>query len=175
MSEDLLLITRADARLLVLRREPTNVGDLVDQSLDKFRRRLEEKDITLDRALCGGRAVSVDPGLVARVVDHLLENAVTHTPPGGHLEVGVEEATAGGVRLTVTNSGSVIAPHDLPHLFEPFYRTDPSRVRDGRGGAGLGLAMVAAIAQLHDGSARVESNPAGGARFEVELAAPPSP
>lgn len=174
MSEDLLLITRACARLLPLRREPTDVGDLVDQSLEGLHRLIEQKDITVDRALRGGRAVSVDPHLVARVVDHLLENAVAHTPPGGHIDVGVEDGPAGGVRLTVTNSGSVIAPQDLPHLFEPFYRTDPSRARTEGGGTGLGLAMVAAIAQLHDGSARVAPDAEGGARFEVELAVPHS-
>jgi heavy metal sensor kinase len=169
MCEDLLLITRADARLLRLRRTPTNVADLVDRSLDSLRRRIEQKDISIHRALRGGDHVSVDPELVARVVDHLLDNAVTHTPPGGRIDVGVEHAANGGVKLTVTNSGSQIAAEDLPHLFEPFYRADTSRTRTDDGGAGLGLAMVAAIAQLHDGTARVLAEPAGGARFEVEL------
>lgn len=169
MSEDLLLITRADARLLTLHRTPTNVADLVDRSLDSLHRRLEEKDISVGRAVRGGDGVSVDPELVARMVDHLLDNAVTHTPPGGRIDVGVEDAARGGVKLTVTNSGSRIAAEDLPHLFEPFYRADTSRTRASEGGAGLGLTMVAAIAQLHDGTARVSAEAAGGARFEVEL------
>ncbi|HJS42505.1 MAG TPA: ATP-binding protein [Gemmatimonadales bacterium] len=169
MSEDLLLITRADARLLTLHRTSTNVADLVDRSLESLHRRIEEKDISVGRAVRGGDGVSVDPELVARVVDHLLDNAVTHTPPGGRIDVGVEEAGSGGVKLTVANSGSHIAAEDLRHLFEPFYRADPSRTRTNDGGTGLGLAMVAAIAQLHDGTARVSAEPAGGARFEVEL------
>jgi signal transduction histidine kinase len=169
MCEDLLLITRADARLLRLHRTPTNVGALIDRSLDSLHRRIEEKDISIGRAARGGDGVSVDPELVLRVVDHLLENAVTHTPPGGRIEVGVEEAGSGGVKLTVANSGSPIAAEDLPHLFEPFYRADTSRTRGNDAGTGLGLAMVAAIAQLHDGTARVSAEPAGGARFEVEL------
>jgi signal transduction histidine kinase len=57
----------------------------------------------------------------------------------------------------------------LAHVFEPFYRGDKSRTRAHDGGTGLGLAMVAAIAQLHDGTARVTADPEGGARFEVEL------
>ena len=174
LGEDLLLITRADARLLAPRREPTNVGDLVERSLQGFRRLIEEKEITVDRALKGGHTVSVDPALVARVVDHLLDNAVKHTPPGGRIDVGVEDGTPGVVRLRVANSGPPIAPQDLPHLFEPFYQADLARTRRDGGGAGLGLAMVAAIAQLHDGTARVAADPAGGARFEVELAVPPS-
>ena len=139
-----------------------------------FRRLIEEKEITVDRALQLGHPVSVDPALVARVVDHLLDNAVKHTPLGGRIDVGVEGGASGVVRLVVTNSGPPIAPEDLPHLFEPFYQADPARTRRDGGGAGLGLAMVAAIAQLHDGTARVAAAPAGGARFEVELAVPPS-
>ena len=175
MSEDLLLITRADARLLTLHRTPTNVAELVDRSLESLHRRIEEKDISVGRAVRGGDGVSVDPELVARVVDHLLDNAVTHTPPGGRIDVDVEDAVGGrggrgGVKLTVANSGSRIDAEDLPHLFEPFYRADTSRTRAANeGGAGLGLAIVAAIAQLHDGTARVSAQPAGGARFEVEL------
>ena len=169
MSEDLLLITRAGARLLTLHRTPTNVVDLVDQSLNGLHRRIEEKDITVGRAISGGDDVSVDPELAARVVNHLLENAVTHTLPGGRIDVGVEGSASGGVRLTVANSGSAIAAEDLTHLFEPFYRADTSRTRANDGGTGLGLAMVAAIAQLHDGTARVSAEPEGGARFEVEL------
>lgn len=169
MCEDLLLITRADARLLRLHRTPTNVRALIDRSLDSLHRRIEEKDLSVGRAGRGGDGASVDPELVARVVDHLLDNAVTHTPPGGRIDVGVEEAGSGGVKLIVANSGSRIAAEDLPHLFEPFYRADTSRTRGDDGGTGLGLAMVAAIAQLHDGTARVSAEPAGGARFEVEL------
>jgi two-component system heavy metal sensor histidine kinase CusS len=174
MSEDLLLITRADARVLALHRTPTNVPDLVDQSLDHLLARIAEKDITVGRAMDGGEGVSVDPALVLRVVEHLLDNAVTHTPPGGRIDVRVEDSARDGVRVTVANSGSPIAVEDLPHLFEPFYRADTSRTRTdesgrGGGGPGLGLAMVAAIAQLHDGTARVSADPRGGARFEVEL------
>jgi two-component system OmpR family sensor kinase len=73
----------------------------------------------------------------------------------------------------VANSGSAIAAEDLAHLFEPFYRADASRTRSNDGGTGLGLAMVAAIAQLHDGTASVSAEPAGGARFEVELGGSP--
>lgn len=169
MCEDLLLITRADARLVALQRAPTNVPELVNQSLQTLHRRIEEKGITVAHAMDGGTDVSVDPGLVARVIDSLLDNAVTHTPPGGHIDVGVETRASDGIRLTVANSGSTIQPDDLPHLFEPFYRADAARTRTTDSGTGLGLAMVAAIAQLHNGTARVTADPNGGARFEVEL------
>jgi two-component system OmpR family sensor kinase len=173
MSEDLLLITRAGARVLELHREPTDLSDLIERSLADLRRIIEQKGISIDRTLRGGQTASVDPALVARLIGHLLDNAVAHTPPGGRIGVGVEDTAAGSVRLTVANTGTAIAAHDLPHLFEPFYRADRSRTRDPaaalRTGPGLGLAMVAAIAQLHDGTAHAAAQPAGGARFEVEL------
>lgn len=169
MCEDLLLITRADARLVSLHRAPTNIPELVNQSLQALHRRIEEKGITVGQAINLGADVSVDAELLTRVIDSLLDNAVTHTPPGGHIDVGVEPQASDGVRLTVANSGSTIPAEDLPHLFEPFYRADAARTRTTESGTGLGLAMVAAIAQLHDGKACVSADPRGGARFEVEL------
>jgi signal transduction histidine kinase len=110
-------------------------------------------------------------------VDHLLDNAVRYTPIGGRIGVRVEPGPAAdGVRLVVENSGPEIAAHDLAHVFEPFYRVDPARTRENGGGAGpgLGLAMVAAIARLHNGAAHAASGP-GGTRFEIDLPTPTSP
>ncbi len=171
LSEDLLLITRANARLVAAQREPTDVADLVEGVLHAFRRRIEEKGVSLERSFDRGvRRVSVDPALVARLVRHLIENAVEYAPIEGRIGVSVA-ATDGGLRLIVENSGPAIAPDDLPHLFEPFYRADQARSRcNGRDcGPGLGLALVAAIARLHDGSARASSDATHGTRFEVDL------
>jgi heavy metal sensor kinase len=174
MGEDLLLITRADARLVTPQRAPTDMAALVATALDRFRRRIEERELTIDRALpAGGAPVPVDRALMLRLVDHLLDNAVRYTPIGGRIAVRVDTAGASGVTLVVENSGPAIPPADLTHLFEPFYRTDAARTRASEhGGTGLGLAMVAAIARLHGGSARASSDPARGTRFEVELPAP---
>jgi len=171
LSEDLLLITRADSHLLKPERAATDVAALVGGALDSLRRRIEEKALTVERGLVrGGASVSIDPALVARLVDHLLDNAVRYTPIGGRIGVRVEARAEDGVRLVVENSGPEIAAADLKHLFEPFYRVDPARTReDGHGtGAGLGLALVAAIARLHNGAAHAASGPAG-TRFEVDL------
>jgi len=172
LSEDLLLITRADARLLAPDRVATDVDSLVTGVLDALHRRIEQKDLTVERSSPVGHLVSIDPSLVTRLVDHLLDNAVRYTPIGGRIGVRVEAATPGGVRLVVENSGPEIAAEDLKHLFEPFYRVDPARTREAGGGAGpgLGLALVAAIARLHDGSAHAASD-AGGTRFEIDLSA----
>jgi two-component system heavy metal sensor histidine kinase CusS len=177
LSEDLLLITRADSHLLKPERAATDVTALVDGALDGLRRRIEEKGLKVERSVPRDEhPVSIDPALVTRLVDHLLDNAVRYTPIGGRIGVRVETRAGDGVRLVVENSGPEIAAADLQHLFEPFYRIDPSRTRDNGGGAGpgLGLALVAAIARLHNGAAHAESGPAG-TRFEVDLPASPSP
>ena len=173
LSEDLLLITRADARLLAPDRVATDVDSLVSGVLDGLHHRIEQKDLTIERSSPVGHLVSIDPALVTRLVDHLLDNAVRYTPIGGRIGVRVEAGTPEGVRLVVENSGPEIAAEDLEHLFEPFYRVDPARTRENGGGAGpgLGLALVAAIARLHDGVAHAESD-ARGTRFAVDLAAP---
>jgi len=173
LSEDLLLITRANAKLLAPERIATDVDALVSGVLDGLHRRIEEKDLTVERANPMGQIVSIDPALVTRLVDHLLDNAVRYTPIGGRIGVRVELPTPGGVHLVVENSGSAIAVEDMPHLFEPFYRVDPARTRsdDDGAGPGLGLAMVAAIARLHGGVARATSD-IHGTRFEVDLVTP---
>jgi len=174
MSEDLLLITRAESHLLDVEREPTDANGLVRDALAPLRRRIEEKDLTVEEALdATAPPLALDRGLVSRLVDHLLDNAVKYTPIGGRIVVRTSGSLPAGqgLRVAVANSGSRVDPNDLPHIFEPFYRADPARTRDS--GAGLGLALVAAIARLHGGVARARNNNAdGGVTFEVDLPAP---
>lgn len=174
LCEDLLLVTRAEARLVSANRIATDVERLVGDRLDRLRRRFEERGLTVNRSLQGGQpAVLLDPELMRRVVDHLLDNALRYTPLGGAIRVQLEPLTPSGVRVAVENTGPGIAAADLPHLFEPFYRADPARTRSTDGGTGLGLALVASIAQLHDGAARASSVPGQSTRFEVDIPAPP--
>jgi signal transduction histidine kinase len=173
MSEDLLLITRAEAHLLSVDREPTDPNTLVRDALAPLRRRIEEKDLTVEQALDADvPAVAVDRGLVSRLVDHLLDNAVKYTPTGGRIVVRTSPSVPfeRGLHVAVTNSGSHVDQKDLPHLFEPFYRADQARSRGS--GTGLGLALVAAIAHLHGGIARATNEDGDGVTFEVDLPAP---
>ncbi|MEP6800880.1 MAG: ATP-binding protein [Acidobacteriota bacterium] len=112
-------------------------------------------------------AVRADPARLAQIIGNLLSNAVTHTPPGGRVEVG---ATRCGreVEIFVSDTGTGIAPEHLPHVFERFYRADPSRARRS-GGTGLGLAIVRQLVEAQGGRARVESKPGEGARFAFTL------
>jgi signal transduction histidine kinase len=107
--------------------------------------------------------VLADRYLLTRAVDNLLDNALRYTPDGGTVEVrcGEDDEHAW---FSVADSGPGIAANDLPHLFEPLYRGDPSRSRE-TGGAGLGLTIAHRILVAHGGTLTAANDAGGGARF----------
>ena len=115
--------------------------------------------------------VSGDAARLGQVVRNLLENAITHTPAGGHVSVALDcDDTA--VRLRISDTGPGIPEEHLPFIFERFYRADPSRTRK-TGGAGLGLAIVQQLVEAHGGAVNARNLPAGGAEFTVVIPALP--
>jgi signal transduction histidine kinase len=100
---------------------------------------------------------------------NLLTNAIKYTPAGG--QVSIDSATTDGtVVLNVRDTGIGIAPGELPHIFDRFWRADPARSRTGqRPGAGLGLAISKWIAEAHGGTIGVQSRPGRGTTFTVTL------
>jgi two-component system OmpR family sensor kinase len=117
--------------------------------------------------------VTGDDAQLRQVAANLVGNAVRHTPEGTPIRVrlGLE---GGEARLSVADEGPGLAPEDAARVFEPFYRADPSRARE-TGGAGLGLAIVAAIVADHGGTVDVESVEGAGATFIVRLPLGPAP
>jgi len=103
------------------------------------------------------------------VLGNLLRNAFVHTPPGTAIEVSLAHDD-GEVRLEVRDHGPGLPTSDAEALFERFWRSEGGRER-GRGGAGLGLAIVAAIVDAHGGEVRAANAPGGGAIFVVTLPA----
>jgi signal transduction histidine kinase len=171
ITEDALLITRADARVTSAQRAPADLNGLLRDTVARWRPRLESAEVRAFMALDEHLPdVPLDRVLMTRLIDHLLDNAIKQTPPQGMVELRTARVDGGLVRFSITDSGPGIDPANLPHVFDAFYRADPARPRGG-GGAGLGPAVVAAIARLHGGSARVANVPQGGARFEIDLAA----
>jgi len=108
-----------------------------------------------------------DEQRLRQAVANLLQNALEHTPADTPVEVGVRVDGERAV-LTVTDHGPGIPAEHLPRIFERFYRADPSRTRES-GGMGLGLAIVASIAEAHGGSARAASEVGVGTTFTFEL------
>src|SRR5207248_4536975 len=118
MTEDLLLITRAAAGLLGARRVLTDGNALIRQELERMRGRIEEKALVLRTDLDPGLGtVALDPRLIRRLVEELLDNAVKFAPHGGDVVVATI-AAGGGLRLTIENSGRPLAEDEVAHLFE---------------------------------------------------------
>jgi two-component system OmpR family sensor kinase len=166
---DLLLLARADAGRTPPR-TPTDVGAVVTEAAAEL------------EPISDGHAISVDanePAMVSgtrddlhRLVGNLIENAIRHTPEGTSIAVSVH-AQDGEVELVVEDDGPGIPPDLAAHVFERFVRGGADRTSSTS--SGLGLAIVAAVAQSHGGNVRLESGENGGARFVVRLPADSAP
>lgn len=169
MIDDLFALSQAETGSLPLERRPVDAGGVVDEVV-RFMRPLAQSEsaVTLSADVPPGLPpVSADPGRLHQILSNLVRNAIRHTPEGG---IVVLSARRDGdrVAICVADTGEGISPEDLPHLFERFYRADPSRTRE-TGGSGLGLAIVRELVELMGGSVSVESTPGEGSRFTVSL------
>ncbi len=162
--DELLLLARLDQGR-PLERSPVDLAALAHEAVDAARALEAERPLTLEAP--DRLDVIGDPTRLRQVLDNLLGNVRAHTPPGAPARVTLG-AVEGRARVEVADSGPGLDPEQAERAFERFYRADPSRSRD-MGGAGLGLAIVAAIAEAHGGRATVETAPGAGARFRVEL------
>lgn len=166
--ENLLTLARADAGKETLDRTPVDLASLVLEVSGQAEKLARQKGITLAcQAPEGIAAISGDRGTLRRLFFILLDNAVKYTPPGGEIQVGINENPA-NVTVDVCDAGVGISPQDLPHIFERFYRSDKSRNRDS-GGAGLGLSLAKWIVDAHGGFMEVESAVDRGSTFRVSL------
>ena len=129
--------------------------------------------ITLKTAADEPLWVNVHSGLLAQLVDNLLDNAAKYSEPGANIQVEASRDADRAI-LSVTDAGQGIAAEDLPHVFEPFFRSN--RVRNqGIPGIGLGLAIVERIAIAFGGSVAVSSELGSGSQFQIRLAIVASP
>ncbi len=167
---DLEQLSIADAGYQQLLFEETDLGELVTRATELVAARALAKGVTVrPHAAPGLPPVDADPARLAQVVRNLLENAVTHTPTGGSVDVHLS-ATSSQLTMVVTDTGPGIPELHLPNIFERFYRADPSRNRS-TGGAGLGLAIVKQLVEAHRGAVRAENMDGGGSRFTVTIPA----
>jgi two-component system, OmpR family, sensor kinase len=165
--EDLLMLARLD-EVQDAEREQVDLGALASDAVDDARATAPDRDIDLTVSE-QAPVVSGEPDRLRQVLANLLRNALVHTPAGTPIEVTVDR-TPEGAQLEVRDHGPGL-PTDRPEqLFERFWRAEGGRVR-GRGGAGLGLAIVAAIVDAHGGQVSAGNAPDGGAIFAVALPA----
>ena len=151
-------LSRFDAQLTRLRMGPVDLAQVVEHQLALREVEFQAKAITVCSAVEPGR-ITGDGDLLAQAAANLVDNALKYTPAGGTVTVQVSHSD-GAVKLAVTNTGEGIAAHDLPYIFERFYRGEKSRSREG-GGAGIGLAIVKEVARVHGGATGAASQ--GGA------------
>jgi len=166
--EDLQTLSVADAGRLALDRAEASVSDLVEGAIESFRGAAAERRLTLRNQVGELPRVQVDATRIGQVLRNLLTNAMTHTPAGGTIMV-LGTADSEFVTVMVRDDGPGIAAEHLPHVFERFYRADPSRAR-ATGGAGLGLAIVQGIVRAHGGVVAAASEGGAVLRFTLPIA-----
>jgi signal transduction histidine kinase len=162
---DLALLARVDSGAGSVEQRPVDLAHQVLEVASGMELLAEDRGIKLTCTIAEGMCVRGDAQRLHQLIMILLDNALKHTPAGGW--IAVELARQGHhVRLQVRDSGPGIDPHDLPHLFERFYRAD--RARSGEG-TGLGLAIADWIVAAHGGQLHAANSPGGGAVFTVLL------
>jgi PAS domain S-box-containing protein len=163
---DLLDLDRLQREGLVARLQAVDLGALIRQLVTKTEA-VTERRLQLDT---GPVHVQADPTMIERIVENLLANAVKHTPGDARIWIRVERTDEGAL-IAVEDDGPGISPEDRERIFQPFVQGANFRP----GGAGVGLALVAKFAELHDGRAWVQERAGGGASFRVLLAFEPTP
>jgi signal transduction histidine kinase len=162
---DLLDVASIELGNLSIHRETFAIEDVLEHTIETFDHRANERGIALEHDLAEALPpVRGDRVRVAQVVSNLLANALKFTPEGGRIGLRTRYQDD-AVEIAVENSGAGIAPADLPHVFERFWRAD----RTGRAGAGLGLAIAKGIVEAHDGRIWVESTPGETTTFRFTV------
>jgi two-component system OmpR family sensor kinase len=162
--EDLLLLAKLDQGR-PLAREPVDLSVLVGEMVGDHR--LLHPEWPIDAEAAPGLTVAGDELRLRQAIGNLLSNARAHTPPGTRITVTAAGAD-GMARIEVADDGPGVPPELGDRVFQRFLRADESRTRSS-GGAGLGLAIVSAIAAAHGGRAEMESAPGEGATFRILL------
>jgi two-component system OmpR family sensor kinase len=165
--EDLLLLARLDEGR-PLEQERVQLDELVGEAVETARTVDPERPLELRVEPV---AVLGDRDRLRQIVDNLLANVRSHTPPASPAHVTVTRENGRAV-IEVADSGPGLTQDELDRIFERFYRADSSRAR-ASGGVGLGLSIVSAVARAHGGGVSARSNAGGGATFRIELPAAP--
>ena len=172
MIAQLLSLARLQSESVQLDRADVDLRDIVSDAVASARILAERKGIHV--VGCPGRpvVVTVDAAEVSRALDNLVVNAVTHTSPGGTIELDLG-ADAGAAVVRVADACGGIDERDLPHVFDTGWRGDSGRTPGDDQGTGLGLTVARAIARAHGGDLTV-SNTDDGCRFELRLPRSPT-
>ena len=165
LSSDLLDLSRVEAR--GPNKEGVDLGALTEDILLRFAAPAQKAGVSLTNSIAGPVIVVADRDEMAQVLVNLLDNAISYTSRGGSVTVSAVESLD-SVTISVADTGIGILSHDIPRLFERFYRADKARSR-ASGGTGLGLSIVKHIVENHGGTVSVESEYNKGSVFTFTL------
>jgi len=170
MVENLLTLARADEGRASLAVLPCDLRELLSEATETAGMLAEGAGLQVTTIIpTQAVALAVDRNRIRQLLLNLVTNAVKYTPPGGTIALELDDR-GDQVVLVVRDTGVGIAPGDLPHIFDRFWRADPARSRSGQpAGTGLGLAITQWIAEAHGGSINVQSRPGRGTSFTVTL------
>jgi signal transduction histidine kinase len=169
--EDLRMLSAAESGQLVLRTEPVRAGDLLADAATSFGGVAEAAGIDLRVEAADDAAntlLTVDAARMNQVLGNLVANALRYTPEGGAITLGARRA-AGGITLTVRDTGVGIPAEDLPFVFDRFWRGDRARTHAEGVGGGLGLPIARQLVELHGGRIEVDSAAGQGTIFTIWL------
>ena len=170
MVEELLELSRIESGEVPLAQAPVDMNDVVTRAVARLQPQADKQAITLKAEPAAVRPiVTGDADRLERAVVNLVHNAIKFTPPDGWVDVRVLSSD-GDVTVSVTDSGTGIAPEDVPRIFERFYKADQAR---HGGGTGLGLAVVKHTVEAHGGA--VTGSDGTRIRFDLHFRYPFQP
>ena len=162
MLETLLGLSRLEAGAMHFSPEVLPAADLIREALAPLEISMELKALTLHTRIEGDPVLTADRSLCIEALTNLLKNCMEHTPEGGSITIEAADRTL-YTGILITDTGSGIAPEDLPHLFERFYRGGSS------GGYGIGLAFAQKIITAQSGSLQARNVQPHGAQFDIRF------
>ena len=165
--DDLLYLSQVDRGEFTVQLEPTWPNELLEATYERFIRRASQENVTLNVLPRTTPQIQADGRRLEQALANIVDNAVRHTPEGGNVTLR-SFAENGHVRLSVHNSGSVIPPEALPHVFERFFQADPAGA-NADANTGLGLAITKEIVEAHGGHVEVKSSEGEGTEFAITV------
>jgi len=167
MVNDLLLLTRADNHALNIERKPLDLAALAQARVQRLSGLAQKRQVQLRISSSRAAQVLGDENRLTQVFDNLIDNAIRHTPANSEVSVSVRVDGAYAI-AEVRDTGSGIPSQHLPHIFDRFYRAEPSRAR-ASGGAGLGLAIARSLVEAHGGTISAQSVEGQGTTLRFTL------
>lgn len=165
MLNTLMDVTEAEHGMMQLQRVKTSVTRLLEDVLELYRIIAEEKQIEVKTSFSGPCYADIDPNRTRQVFANLIDNALKYTPGGGDIAVQASNLSD-SIRISIRDNGLGIPAAEQPRIWDRLYRGDKSRAQRG---LGLGLSLVKAVVEAHEGRVAVRSEEGKGAEFIVTL------